>query len=777
MGEKKTQFRVSSSLKSIVGRDLITDQFAAVFELVKNSIDAHAKRVDVVFDLESEDPAIWIVDNGKGMSVDDIQDKWLFLGYSAKKEGEEDRSTRLYAGNKGVGRFSCDRLGSRLKVYGRTRNSKSVNLVRVDWDDFEVNSKKEFVEVDVYQSQQKEFALPEEVDSLKQGVVIEIRGVREVDTWDRKRLLKLKRDLAKLVNPFGGQKQRTGIFLHCKSERELDALDKEQSAHSVVNGSVRNDILDVLESKTTRFTAELTPEGALITELVDRGDLIYRVKEVEGQNFVPLKGSRFKAEIYYLNQAAKLTFSRRMGVLSRDFGSVFLYRNDFQVLPVGEPNDDYWGLDRRKTQGYSRFLGNRDVMGRIDVIGDESKFKESSSRDKGLIDTKESVALKEMVMSLIKRFERYVVGVSWQDKPDKHESDSKRLYLDESKARVIELISGLAEDESLEILSYNSDLVSLLSKKSSQYEAVLNPLRVVVDKLGDAKLEKSIRAAERVIKKAKSEQAEALRYAEDQARKKEELEQEAESLRQGLEDEKKSAEELYTQNLFLKSMVSSDVDNLVGLHHHIRIAAGTISNYVSGVSRRIKKGRPMTSEMFLDIINKISMQANQIWSATRFATKANFKLEASILEGADVVMFVKEHVLNICDGVVKTEAGEDMEFVWENIGATLPKAFRPFEVAVLVDTIINNSKKAGATTVVVNASMTEEEVRISISDNGRGVAGKDVDSIFDLGFTTTVDGSGFGLHHAKEIAGKLDGVITFENPDSGGAKFVISIKK
>ena len=40
---KPVTFRISSGLKSIIGRELITDDFIAVFELVKNSFDAGAQ--------------------------------------------------------------------------------------------------------------------------------------------------------------------------------------------------------------------------------------------------------------------------------------------------------------------------------------------------------------------------------------------------------------------------------------------------------------------------------------------------------------------------------------------------------------------------------------------------------------------------------------------------------------------------------------------------------------------------------------------------------------
>lgn len=78
--------RVSSKLKDLIGRDLITDDFVAVFELVKNSFDAHASNVRLYFD----DNKIVIADNGKGMSHDAILKRWLFLAYSAKRDGTED---------------------------------------------------------------------------------------------------------------------------------------------------------------------------------------------------------------------------------------------------------------------------------------------------------------------------------------------------------------------------------------------------------------------------------------------------------------------------------------------------------------------------------------------------------------------------------------------------------------------------------------------------------------------------------------------------------------
>ena len=88
------------------------------------------------------------------MSRDAILNKWLFLAYSAKREGDEDRDYRaklktrgrVFAGDKGVGRFSCDRLGKQLVLASRAAG-QPVQLVRIDWTKYEAKATQEFRKV------------------------------------------------------------------------------------------------------------------------------------------------------------------------------------------------------------------------------------------------------------------------------------------------------------------------------------------------------------------------------------------------------------------------------------------------------------------------------------------------------------------------------------------------------------------------------------------------------------------------------------------------------
>ena len=68
------------------------------------------------------------------MSKEDILQKWLNLAYSIKRV-QNTQNNRLQAGNKGIGRFSCDRLGKELNIY--TKRDSEIYQLQINWEDFE----------------------------------------------------------------------------------------------------------------------------------------------------------------------------------------------------------------------------------------------------------------------------------------------------------------------------------------------------------------------------------------------------------------------------------------------------------------------------------------------------------------------------------------------------------------------------------------------------------------------------------------------------------------
>jgi signal transduction histidine kinase len=67
-------------------------------------------------------------------------------------------------------------------------------------------------------------------------------------------------------------------------------------------------------------------------------------------------------------------------------------------------------------------------------------------------------------------------------------------------------------------------------------------------------------------------------------------------------------------------------------------------------------------------------------------------------------------------------------------------------------------------------------VKISVEDNGAGIAAENLTRIFEHGFTTRQDGHGFALHGGALAARQMGGSLTCHSADSGqGAAFTLQL--
>ena len=786
---EKLQFQVSSALKSVIGRDLITDDFVAIFELVKNSADAKAKQVDVIYDHSKDGGTIYIVDNGKGMSRNDIENKWLFVAYSAKKDGTEDLgdSGRVYAGNKGIGRFSCDRLGSKLSIQARKDNESFVECLDIDWDRFEEDSSESFTSINILYSQKEAFVLPPEISNLRTGVVIEISDLRNPESWNRAKLLLLKRSLAKLIDPFGDSKSTVKVNLYAQSELSKDEkiikgsdegnFDRSQ----IVNGAINNPVLDILNSKTTRINVTLKGEF-YYSELIDRGELIYKIRE-RNQSKSYLNDTSFSARVFFLNRSAKQTFAKRMGIPSVRFGSLFLFRNGFRVYPVGEQGDDFWGLEYRKQQGRARYLSGRDILGNVDIYGPETKFKEASSRDLGLVKTPASEELKKVILSkVIRRFESYVVDVTWTDALDKDYDSTERMHLDENRAKIISLVAKLSGSKDIELLKYNKELVSVLNEKSKHFQSTITNLTRFAEDSNNKDLVALVREAKKrfEIEKRRADDARKQADAELEARRQAEHKASEEKARRKAaeSDTKQYKEELEKEkkrNLFLTMSDNRDKEQLESFIHQLIIYAAATKDLLNDEIVSLSSGQGgVDRSRIIDLLSDVLENNERIITTSRFATSAAFMLDSAQIED-DLCFYISEYVEKII-----TSYNRKIQVHCEEFEGKFITRFSPIEIGMILDNLVTNAQKARASKVSISMSIDMKNVLvIEVEDNGRGVSSSilEPESIFEKGYTTT-DGSGLGLFHARQQLSSLGGEITLaEKQPQRGAKFIIRIKK
>lgn len=771
--EHQLQFKISAALKNIIGRDLINDDFIAVFELVKNSYDAHASNVDIIFDKTGDKfTKITILDDGKGMNYDDLINKWLFVAYSAKKEGTEEdnynyrdkiKVKRAYAGAKGIGRFSCDRLGTNLYLETIKDEPKAkVEVLITDWGKFEGNLNDEFVNISVLHD-----TIPKSTYEKEKGTVLEITNLRS--GWDREKLLKLKSALAKLVNPNTKSSEDSfRINLIAESEKDEDEkiresgkkkkLPKEAIYKDIVNGDVENLIFETLDLKTTKITSEVSAENKNIitTTLYEGGKVVYKIQEENQLEF--LKNIDFK--IYYLNQSAKSTFTRRMGIEPVVYGHIFVYKNGLRIYPYGERGEDPLKMDNRKAQGRTRFLGTREVIGYIDIHGNNDDLRETSSRGDGLIKTQTYNELYEWFYSTLKRLEKYIVEVSDWGK-DLSEDDYINLDEHDKVLALQSIVTKLSKSKNLISIEYAPDLFQILdAKEEGSARSVLSDIKKKINNenfdkqeilKGIEKAEKKISTLEKIKDEAEDEAFEKLVANE--------------SISNELEAEKKKGS-------WQGALIGTDKERIIGLQHQIFHSSSRINRNIKLLLKHLNPNSiDDTTRKHLTVM---ALESAKINSIANFVTKANFNLKASEIE-RDVVEFMIGYLNEIyiaddriIDSQLKIEVKTNGEI--EHI-----KEIRPLEITTLIDNLISNSEKAGASRISFTFSKKKDNLLIEIADDGKkGIEKENLKKIFELGYTTT-GGSGIGLYQAKDIVEKLKGEIVAESTKGVGTTFKITL--
>jgi len=778
MEKKNLHFDVSTGLKRVLGQELITDDEVAIFELVKNSFDAGAQAVKILFDSDR----IVVADNGSGMSYDDLINRWLFVAYSAKRDAsEEDFRDRVasrnhYAGSKGIGRFSTDRLGEDIILQTRVSGTQEqVHRLEINWALFDDNIKAKFDTIPVSYQESSNFDLPQDLKdfsrSLGSGTVIEIRNLRF--QWTRDEIKNLKSSLAKLINPFGSDVDEFSIEIIAPQEIIADeearnkAASKKQelSTRDIVNGKVGNFVFSDLQEKTTFIIVEINA-GQLESKLIDRGELVYHIREPN--IYQELNDSGFRCEIYYLNHSAKLTFARRVGLPSVQFGSVFLFRNGFRVYPVGEDGDDWFGFARRKQQGHSRYLGTREVIGRVDVFGTDKDFQESSSRNQGLIDTPAVKQLQKCVMDhCLKRLEKYVVPVSWVDKAEADTDDLSRLLTDPGRARVSAAVASLIDKENVELIDFSRRLVGLLNERSAQFENSLINLRTIAGKVGDSSFLENIDQAEKHFEELKKSEAEARKVANRQRDIALKATERAETAEAAVEVEKRRAH-------FLESTVNLDTATILNLHHQVTIYSVDINQQIENLLTDTKEQEFVARERLLHALEQMAFLNRKVQAVTRFATKANFRLDSEKIE-TDLAAFIEQYI----DGVAKGAGGARLTVVVDNKHPGFVERFNPIDVSIIVDNLVSNARRARSSEIKFTLTQTPSKgLEIVVVDNGRGFGlGVDEGRIFEMGYTTT-HGSGLGLYHVRQVLGQMRGSIdVLEDHPLSGVGFSIVIAK
>lgn len=767
---KSTHFKANAGLKDILGRGLIYDDNIAIIELVKNSQDADSPKVEIEFinaESLSEQSKLLIRDNGTGMDMFDIENKWLNMAYSEKR-GTLKSNKEAYAGNKGIGRFSCDRLGSQLILYTKKENSIPLKLY-INWNDFEnktINDEVSSIPLKIEELSIEQFKKESGIETHS-GTLLEIRQLRS--EWQKKKYTNLIEELEKYSsNP-------DSTFLVYLNGKKIE-----------------NKIFDKLSEKTTNIKSNISEDGSkLFATLYYQGDVIY---SYETENpYKTLKN--IEVEIHYLDTYSKSFFHKKTGYPTNDYGSIFLYHNGYRISPYGNPGNDWLGLDVRKSQGTRRYFSSREVIGKITINKDIDSFSIITSRE-GLVhnnayrdlvayEKDDKTILKNgksaygYVINIFRQLETFVVeGLNWDGFYDKLDPESTAVIaeknikddptryaprpLDEKKVK--EAVNKVLNrpDYKIDKLTLNKSTIENIKQISeNKYKDFTSKF---IKSSGSKRIKDLSIYEQNNLKKIieyEQQKAETAYKERDYAEERwQEAEEDKKIIEQKVKKHEKTIEQITSENFFLRTTSEEDSELLLDNMHTISIAINTIENEKSD----FVENNELSGEV-LEFLSRIDEPIRKIDSISKYAILKNYNDQENPIH-ADLITFISKLI-----DEEKTYPSNRFIKIINNLPTDkyINIKFIPLKIITLIYNIISNSKKAGANKLTIEYLTKGKNKIIKFEDFGtEGLSSKieNIDTIFEKGVTAT-SGAGLGLYQVRKTVLELGGQVRAEAKNDG----------
>lgn len=401
MTEDTMSFDIDARTILQLGRDSIKNPTTAVIELVKNGYDAGASRIDVSIS-ETE---IVIIDDGEGMNREDLKLKWLRIGYSEKRTNKFTAGGRRKTGEKGIGRLSTDRLGSKLELTTKTPKTAGVKL-GLNWDDFDVDNKS-ISDIQIRVAEQPN-------TPFDQGTRIRISGLRQ--QFRKKDIQQLHDELVALVSPFA---KNRNFEIHYDNHLlpELNGVVK-----SVYSDIAELSLKAIYDGTSDSFSLRLLDKSDVKKEKVTNVDL--KVSSIDTEEISDrLACGPVELEILFYTRSnsnplvkeAGFSIAKLRDFLNRNAG-VKIYRDDISVKPFGynnEPSGDWLGLAHRRERdpaGLGRDsykVSSYQLMGAVSIGRDDNPLLRDGAAREGLVENTAFVELRAFVLSCIEYLEKY----------------------------------------------------------------------------------------------------------------------------------------------------------------------------------------------------------------------------------------------------------------------------------------------------------------------------------------------------------------------------------
>lgn len=735
------RFYIDAKTLIHLGRDSIKDHSTALLELVKNSYDADATKVDIEIFSDTKD-LIRVSDNGFGMTSDELKNSWLRIGYSGKRVSTKSKLGRRKTGEKGIGRISTDRLGSSLELRTKSKNDKLVGL-KVNWDDFDVEGKSlSDIRVEIFEP--SEINLPIK-DGKPSAVGTEIIIERQRQPWSKLNIENLHQELSALTPPF--------------EDVQDFKISLVNDIYPLPSEEINSNYLDAAEIKIEAYYPGSGTE--IIYTYWDKYNNKEIIEKIEWSNLLTRTGidssNLIDNQIRSGSMTIKLYFFLRESASVRDLdfnltklrefldnnAGIKIYRDRIVVKPYGFPSSqfgyDWMGLADRKAKdpaGISRSANYsvtpNQLVGAVFIARDSNIELADSAAREGLVESEAFYDLKSLVMGTVNMLESYRTKLI----PKINEAKRKTRTKESRTERIIKALNSVEKDLysiNLEIQD-NDDIATHLKERVQKN---VNQLSGTNDKV------------------------------------------------------EKTITELLNWNRTLSGLATIGISSAVFGHEtegSITQLKGSVVAARLALSRKVPNVEEALNEIGKAVTSSTKVAAWGAYALTRVQREKRSKKDVNI--GKIIKSVVNE--LEPAYRAASITLNTSLKDIYTH---TFQMDIETVLINLMTNAYTAATNKAGKR--VINIKLIEEDLKepkklvengysLIISDSGPGVSKEFEHRLFEPLFSTKVNptlgsksiGTGLGLTVVNSIVQDLRGKITFDkDPDLKGARFKIWLPK
>ena len=713
--ENSIEFNFSYYALKLLGKNLYSNSWSAISELVANGLDAQATSVKLFIDMtDKEHSTIEILDNGSGMNYEDLANKYVFMGKN-KRDGLPENLKNSVMGRKGIGKLAALFLSK--KYYIITKTSEN------DESSWFLDSKN---------------ADDSSIPTLER-CCIEEANIQTKDIWNNY----ASGTLIKLTDV-----DLTGIGLY-----KLEGL-KARLANFFLTDSLNSSIeVCVLNNKTDKIIFEPVHKNIAfknmylffsdkncesikeIGETVFVGKTEYQevvekprdVKILSEEEFPQIKGEAFFTTKEG-NTQIKIPYELTGWIgLHTSIDNKNAHLNDKRYLKNEVFNPNNLRLYIRKKLAVENFLDllkntqafANYIEGEISFdILDDDRFEDIATTNRQSL-----VADDERVKLLIDILNP-IVGKMIRE----------RVKLGQEVKQ---------EEESIE---------AEIKRQQEEQERLLE----------EARLEAERQAEEAILEKIKEETK--RKKAEKEIK---EVKKAKEAVEANLESETRRANFLETQNEPEKVL-----DALIT--HIIKQLAGGIENDVNSIIATYYDDTDSVSkEDLIQVLEAASFDMAIMKQAAKVSLVANFNLKENKVK-TDLYGFIEDYK----NKVFSKNPNKKLKINFIN-NDSLEKyvTFSPFEICLFIVNIIDNTIKYQDINRDVELNIICVKDKILFKNNGLPLkVGIEKERFFKQGFTTAEDiSSGLGLYHCYNIAQNMHALLDIKNNEDNGITLILEL--